>query len=52
MGHMRLGHQQTVVANLRQHSSAGRAAMDGHKLSDVFALTDDVCEGSPLYFKS
>jgi hypothetical protein len=36
--YVRLGHQQAVVANLRQHSPACGAAMDCHKLSNVISF--------------
>ena len=40
VGDVGLGHQQTVVADLRQHSAAGGAAMDGYKLSNLIAPAD------------
>ena len=39
VSNVRLGHDQTVVANLRQHP-AGGAAMNRHELANFIALSD------------
>ena len=52
MRDVRLGHEQTIVADLRQHAAAGSAAMDGDKLSDVIAPADARFRRLALYFRS
>src|SRR6185369_17994660 len=36
-----LGHDQAIVADLREHAAAGSAAMNRDELADVVALADD-----------
>ena len=40
VGHVRLGHDQTIVTNLRQHPAAGSAAMDRDKLANLVARAE------------
>jgi hypothetical protein len=40
MSNVRLGHDETVVSNLRQHSAAAGTTVNGHKFSDLIPLTN------------
>ena len=37
---VRLGHDQTIIARLRQHAAARRAAMNGNELADAVSFAD------------
>ena len=37
---MRLGHDQTIVARLRQHAAARCSAVDRHELANLVSLSD------------
>ena len=40
MRNVGLGHKQTIVADLRLHATARRAAMNSHKFANVVAAAD------------
>jgi hypothetical protein len=37
---VRLGHDEAVISDLCEHSAAGGAAMDRHKLANLVSLSD------------